>query len=290
METDRLRKNLDAVMKDVGVARVVNRELSQVLDMSDHIFVEVVLNDASKQEEVERAVASLAERQKKRDQPIDYIVRSRWKVGSVEQSDAISVSGVMRAAIPFIAQLVSGRRTHSVPVWLTFAAREFLATKPLAPGLSESALMKAAVKEFLQDQLKLGGTSYWDPLKYPVSDLNEAAMLFLSGFRPEFYQLKWAVDDFFDTVNNERQLKSLVVRRVNLFDFENGLSELSTQLGGAIQGVSTPTSARALFQVLDNHERSALEFYYRRKVKDLSIERNSEFPDLFKESPATTLE
>ena len=205
--------------------------------MSDHIFVEVVLNDASKQEEVERAVASLAERQKKRDQPIDYIVRSRWEVGSVEQSDAISVSGVMRAAIPFIAQLVSGRPTHSVPVWLTFAAREFLATKPLAPGLSESTLMKAAVKkEFLQDQLKLGGTSYWDPLKYKVSDLNEAAMLFLSGFRPEFYQLKWAVDDFFDTVNNERQLKSLVVRRVNLFDFENGLSELSTRTRGSHPG------------------------------------------------------
>jgi hypothetical protein len=282
MDIDRLKKSLDGVLRDVGVARVVNRELSQVLDMGDGIFVEVVLNEASKQEAVENAVKSLAERQKKEGQEIDFIVRSVWKVKSVEKSAAISVKGVMKAAIPFTAQLVSGRRSKSVPVWMTFAAREFLATRPLVPELPESDLMKVAVKEYLEEQLRLGGESYWDPLKYPVADLNEAAMLFLSGYRPEFYQLKWAVDDYIDTVNNERQLKSLVTRRVKLFDFENGLSELSTQLGGAIAaGSSTPTNARELFQALDNRERGAIEFYYRRKMRDLSAERKAAFPSLF---------
>jgi len=284
METDRVQKSLDIVLSDVGVASVVDHERSQVLDLGDYVFVEVVLTDATKQEEVERAVKELSESQKKRGEPIDYVVRSIWVISRVQQSNAISISGVMKAAIPFVATLVSGQRTREMPVSVTYSAVEFLKTSPLVPGLSQSDLLKAAVKEYLEEQLRAGGTSYWDPLKYPVPDLNEPAMLFLSRYGTEFYQLKWSIDDFFDTVNNRHQLESLVARHVNLLDFENGLSELSSQLGGAIgRTASTPTSARELFEALVDYERRGLKFYYEKKVTALSNERRTEFPSLFRE-------
>jgi hypothetical protein len=143
-------------------------------------------------------------------------------------------------------------------------------------------LLTAAVKEYLQEQLRLGGTSYWDPSKYPVADLNEAAMLFLARYSPEFYQLKWAIDDYLETVDDEDQLKSLVSRGLNLFKFEHGLSELSSQLGGAIDhSHSTPTSARELLKKLDERERDSLQSYYRRKAARLAEKRRAEFPSLF---------
>lgn len=184
METEQVKTQFGRVLNEAGVSQAVNPELSQFLDLGDFVFVEVVLNDASIQEAAERAVKAFADSQMKLGLRIDFVVRSRWNILSVERSDAISVGGVMRAAMPFVALLESGARTISIPVWVTDSARRFLSTRPLAPGLSEIDLLKAAVKEYLQEQLRLGGTSYWDPLKYPIADLNEAAMLFLARLRP----------------------------------------------------------------------------------------------------------
>jgi hypothetical protein len=282
MDMDRLKAQFDEALKIAGVSRVVNQKLSQFLDLGDFVFAEVVLDDASLQEAAEKAVKEFVDNQTRLGQRIDFVVRSRWNVLSVERSSAISVGGVMRAAMPFVAQLESGARIIQVPVWVTDSARLFLSTRPLVPSLSEIDLLKAAVKEYLQEQLRLGGTSYWDPSKYPVADLNEAAMLFLARFSPEFYQLKWAIDDYFKTVDDVNQLKSLLSRRLNLFDFEHGLSELSSQLGGAIgHPHSTPTSARELFEKLDSRERDSLQSYYRRKATRFAEKRKSEFPLLF---------
>jgi hypothetical protein len=282
MDMDRLKAQFDDALKTAGVSSLVNQQLSQFLDVGDFVFVEVVLDDASLQEAAEKAVKEFVDKQTRLGQRIDYIVRSRWNILSVDRSELISVGGVMKAAIPFVARLESGRKIIEVPVWVTFAARLFLESRPLVPGLSEIGLMTAAVKEYLQEQLRLGGTSYWDPSKYPVADLNEAAMLFLARYGPEFYQLKWAIDDYFETVDDENQLKSLVSRRLNLFDFEHGLSEVSSQLGGAIDhSHSTPTSARELFKKLDERERDSLQSYYRRKAARLAVKRRAEFPSLF---------
>jgi hypothetical protein len=282
MDMDRLKAQFADALNTAGVSRVVNQKLSQFLDLGDFFFVEVVLNDASLQEAAEKAVKEFVDNQTRLGQRIDYIVRSRWNILGVDRSDTISVGGVMKAAIPFVARLESGQKVISVPVWVTESARLFLANRPLALGLSETDLLKAAVQEYLQEQLRLGGTSYWDPLKYPVADLNEAAMLFLARYGPEFYQLKWAIDDFFETVNNQSQLNSLVSRRLNLFDFEHGISELSSQLGGAIDhSHSTPTSARELFQKLDERERDSLQYYYRKQAERFAEKRRAEFPSLF---------
>ena len=79
-------------------------------------------------------------------------------------------------------------------------------------------------------------------------------------------------------------MQRLAARRVNLFDFEKGMSELSTQLGGAIDHPhSTPMSAWELFQRLDTSERHTLEFYYRKKVRELAKEWRTKFPSLFLE-------
>jgi hypothetical protein len=285
MDMDRLKTQFDDALNTAGVSRVVNQNLSQFLDLGDFIFVEVVLDDASLQEAAEKAVKEFVDNQTRLGQRIDSIVRSRWNILSVARSDAISFGGVMKAAIPFVARLESGQKVIEVPVSVTYAARLFLENRPLVPGLSEIDLMTAAVKEYLQEQLRLGGTSYWDPSKYPVADLNEAAMLFLARYGPEFYQLKWAIDDYFQTVDDDKQLKSLVTRRVNLLDFEQGLSELSSQLGGSIDhSHSMPTSARELFQKLDNRERDSLQYYYRRKAARLEEKRKAEFPSLFVDS------
>jgi hypothetical protein len=41
----------------------------------------------------------------------------------------------------------------------------------------------AIIRRFVEDELRQGGTSYWDPLKYPRRELNELAIAFLSERR-----------------------------------------------------------------------------------------------------------
>jgi hypothetical protein len=62
-----------------GVAEFVHRELSQVLEFPEEFFVEVVLRDAAKMPQAERAILELTEILKAKGVVLNPRVRAIWK-------------------------------------------------------------------------------------------------------------------------------------------------------------------------------------------------------------------
>lgn len=168
-----------------GLWEVVDQHKSQFLEFPDGLFAELVLNDGFRLVDVERIARELRESLKKKDVELDVIVRSVWTVQEIgDPRPAIGVSGGIRAAWAFPAALFSGGLTKQVEVHVTQAAIDEIRSRlagPSTKSLDEKAVMKEVVKEFLKLQLSLGGESYWDPMRYPQQELNEAAFLYLLG-------------------------------------------------------------------------------------------------------------
>ena len=171
---DRLQAN--------GAMDVVNRELSQVLDFPDKFFAEVVLVDASKIPNATRAVSEVTEGLKQKGLHLDAIVRAIWRVRRVQsEGAAYGETGVPRNAWRFTVQLESGNRETEVYVNVTRLALERLRLKLGIPDSSPVSPedLEPVVREFVEMELSLGGTSSWDPILVPTNDLTAAAMGYL---------------------------------------------------------------------------------------------------------------
>jgi hypothetical protein len=51
-------------------------------------------------------------------------------------------------------------------------------------GQPDEESLKKVVRDFVAIQLSVGGTSYWDPIRYPRQELNEAAVLYTLHHTP----------------------------------------------------------------------------------------------------------
>lgn len=279
---------LEHRLQEAGLAKYVNKDRSQFLDLQDELFVEIVLNDGGNLDEVEKIVRRTAEELKSQGVRLDTIVRAIWEVVQVNYiGPSRSGDGGLRAASNFRATLKSGGRECYVAVDVTMTAADFLKRKLGAtrePGVLVTDMIAPVVKEFLQSQLRSGGTSYWNPLLYSQLDLTEAAMSFLLGQSTVFEELRQAVSDAFDPNVAESFVKSLSVSRVKIDDFRQVLPELSNMLGGAYRrGDTFSTSADALFEKLERTERELLKAYFQAKVEWLKTQ--SEFQGLISRFP-----
>jgi hypothetical protein len=277
---------LETVIRDkleqAGLSAVLNEENSQFLDLSDGLFAEIVLNDASKLPGAERVVRSVKEELEERGVPVDSImVRAVWRVRGIEFiREARSVSGGLKAALEFEAILESGSRQCSVSVELTLAAlnklREKLALQEKVgfPGWTKDGdvdeeTLRKVVAEFLDFQLSSGGASYWDPLHFPKLELNESAVSYLIPDTKAFQQLLAAINRFLGN-NAEDSLRALASRGVKVQPMQRVLPELSNYLGGSFgPGESLATNALTLFQSLGDVERRRLEQYYSQRVSEI---------------------
>jgi hypothetical protein len=180
---------LETLIRDelttAGLWEVVDQHKSQFLEFPDGLFAELVLSDGSKLVDVERIARELRESLRKRDVELDVIVRSTWTVQNVgDPRPAIGVSGGIRAAWAFPVTLVSGGLTAQVEVDVTQLAIDEIRKRLVGQAgksMGEKDVMAEVVREFLKLQLSLGGESYWDPIRYPQQELNEAALLYLLG-------------------------------------------------------------------------------------------------------------
>lgn len=284
-------------LRDAGLLKFVNREHSQYLDLGDETFVEVVLNDGSPLDDVGRIVRGTSEEVKAQGGRLDSVVRALWEVDAVLYlGPSRSSSGGLRAAYEFEVTLKSGARRQRVIVDVSWSAVEFLRHKlglgkfvygsdnALQKGLLSDELVGERVRSFVEHELSLGGTSYWDPILYPRRDLNEAAMLFLFGQSTAFYELWQAVTDAFEPPLVEGFLESLEVAGVTLRDFRTVLPEFSNMLGGAFQrGSKFSTSATDLFERMDRPEQEMLRKYFFARVERLK----NESPELVGRFPQT---
>jgi hypothetical protein len=168
-----------------GVAESVHRELSQVLDFPEEFFVEVVLRDASKMPQAERAILEVTEILKEKGIDLNAIVRAIWEVKEIEsEGAAYGSTGVPRSAFCFRVLLRSGAREESVHINVTRAATEELGRKA---GVDPSReMLEQLVREFVKMRVSVGGMSYWDPLRVPERDLTAAGMTYLLSLERVF--------------------------------------------------------------------------------------------------------
>jgi hypothetical protein len=273
-------------LRDAGLSKFVSREHSQFLDLGDEMFVEVVLNDATPLNDVEKIVHQTSREVKGQGVKLDSVVRALWEVDDVRYlGPSRSSNGGLRAAYEFEVTLKSGSRRHRVIVDVSWSAVEFLRQKlglgkfvsgsddALQKGHLSDELVGERVRGFVERELSWGGTSYWDPVLHPRRDLNDAAMLFLVGQSTTFYELWQAVTDAFEPPLVEGFIGSLEFAGVSLRDFRNVLPKFSNMLGGAYQpGSKFSTSATDLFERMDRPEQELLKKYFFARVERLKTE------------------
>lgn len=283
---------LEHRLQDAGLAKFVNKDRSQFLNLMDELFVEIVLNDGAALSDVEKIVRHTAEELKAQGIRLDTIVRALWEVTRIDYvGPSRSSDGGFRAASNFRATLKSGSRECHVTVDVFMSATEFLKRKlggaKQEQGVSMTNMIAPVVKEFLREQLRSGGLSYWDPLVYSELDLSEATMSFLLGQSTAFEELRQAVSDAFDPTVIESFVKSLAASGVRINDFDRALPDLSNMLGGAYRRSDTfSVSANSLFEKLERSERELLRAYFQAKVEWLKTlspfqELVSTYPQVF---------
>ncbi len=294
MRTAELETILRDKLKSAGLETVLNEEKSQFLDMSDGFFAEIVLNDGSKLAAAEQIIRSVKEELKEREVEVDSVVRAVWRVREINSiGPARGVSGGLKAALEFDAVLESGTRTCNVSVEVSLAARNelrrklALSDKVGSPGWTADGdvteeMLKKLVGEFLDFQLSSGGTSYWDPIRFPKLELKEAAVSYLVPDSKDFKQLRGAIDDFWGDYAMEDSLRDLASRNVRIRDFERVLPDLSSHLGGPYKrGEPFATSALALYQALGDVERTRLKQYFLRKVEEIPEALKEKYSRIF---------
>jgi hypothetical protein len=172
-------------LKSAGLLEAVNRDKSQVLDFPEEFFVELVLNDGSKLEETERLIEHVQADLQSRGVRLDSIVRAMWKVREVSKAydpGWIAVEGRKPGMLtmPFKATLESGNA--QTDVWVEMTPSGYNELKRV--GQSDEESLKKIVRAFLAVELSVGGTSYWDPIRYERRELNGGAVLHVLQHTP----------------------------------------------------------------------------------------------------------
>jgi hypothetical protein len=174
-----LRRRLEAA----GLWESLDLRESQFLDLSPQVFVELVLYDAG----VLGKVTDIANdvRLAHPDDEIDVVIRAHWQVRSVLYAGyAVGLSGGVREAERFDIVISSGSVSQSIVVDVTKAAIDLLASRlhATAPGpLTHRQVEANLVRGYVELQLSQGGTSYWDPIRFPQLDINASAVEYMIG-------------------------------------------------------------------------------------------------------------
>jgi len=296
-EDEKAEELLERRLRDASLWVFVNKQQSQVLDLQDELFAEVVLIDGAALDDVKRIVRHAAEELRTQGIQLKSVVRALWEVVEVNYvGPSRGPSGGFRAASEFRGVLRSGSRDCQVIVDVGWGAKEFLKHRlglkdfvgrergALRQGHLDEEMLARMVRGFLQHQLSFGGTSYWNPLPRQQLDMNDAAMSLLLGQRTPFEELLEAISGAFEPPVLESFVETLSLSGIRIGDFEMALPELSNMLGGAYRrGETLSTSARELFQKLERPDQELLKKYFYGKVERLKAD--SQFPELVRKFP-----
>ena len=177
-EATKIQEMLVQKLREANLSYLLRMDKTQFLDMEDYVFMEVVISNGAELDRVEAIVADLSQSLSARGTRTDSIVRAVWEVTDVlDHGTAYGQDGAPRAAHEFYVTLKSGARLHTVVVEISWGAMESF------KGKSNEEIAKI-VRKFVSYELKRGGTSYWNSVKYPRLKLSEAAISFISA-RPD---------------------------------------------------------------------------------------------------------
>ncbi len=295
MTAAQIEKLLESRLRNAGLSKYVNKELSQFLELPAELFVEVVLDEGSALDDVGKIVHQTAEELKRQGITLDGVVRTLWEIVGVKYVGHSRTADLQwRAAEEFRAELKSGSRHCQVIVDVFWGAIDVLRHKlglketwttldaVLPDGHVVREMVAPVVMTFLNQQLARGGASYWDPLLLDQRvELSATDMSFLLGQSAAFEELRQAISDAFEPPVLESFLGSLQVSGTKIGDFNAVLPELSNMLGGAYRrGETFSTNAKELFQRLDRTEQELLKKYFEGRVEHLKTD--SRFSELLR--------
>jgi hypothetical protein len=180
MTEHELNKSLSEAFKSAALSRYLVREQTQLFEVPEGFFVEIVLSDGSKLDEAENLIASIRAEVEAQGTHLICILRAIWAVKKIEEiGPSRGKSGGIKASVDFRAILQSGRRETEVVVEVSGHA-----LKELRERLGSDDQVPEAVADFLRLQLSWGGAGYWDPIRYPRQVLNGPAAAYLLAHRP----------------------------------------------------------------------------------------------------------
>jgi len=167
---EKIEQLLREALRDEGVLEDVKN--IDVFLTPEGVLAEVLLRDASALERARQAVDKAEDQLAGEHVSLLPTVRALWRVENVQGIDIPSPHGAPSDLIGalFKVTLKSGVRKHEVWVAVTPSALRVL--RPLAStnhGLAEQ------VRAFLLHRLSVGGAGYWDPIREPRQEIDEAA-------------------------------------------------------------------------------------------------------------------
>jgi hypothetical protein len=170
MNTDQMETEMIERLSQAGLLHVVDRASSHVLSFEGKTWAEVVLNDASKKDEVEDVIRPLL------GASGSLLVRSRWNVAQIgDPVPAYGADGGLRAAILIPVLLKSGSAQHTVTVSITKAAEW-----ELERILGGKVPFKSVAEIMVHSSLQLGGQSAWDPISQDYLEVASGGVANLS--------------------------------------------------------------------------------------------------------------
>src|SRR5271157_472593 len=141
-------------------------EHSQFLEFPSGFFVDLVVKDGTKLPEFRRLVDQIRAEAPER---LDAIIRAIWEVEKIgDPEPAYAADGGLRAAERYPVELKSGAAHQHAWVEVTLLAKLSFRDHGI-----KGEEIRNIVDEFVNEQLRKGGASYWDPVRAPNLEISE---------------------------------------------------------------------------------------------------------------------
>jgi hypothetical protein len=152
-------------IRQAGLVPFFSADESHFLDTEGDLFAEIVARDSTKLPEFGR----IAEEVKAENPSVKTVVRAHWEVEGVgDPMPAYDMqTGTPRMAVLYPVVLKSGSGKQQIWVEVTT-----LASWALEEHGFDSEAIKRVVRDFVVKQLKIGGSSYWDPIRSPRLEIS----------------------------------------------------------------------------------------------------------------------
>jgi len=147
-------------MQAAGLVPFVVRKSPYVQDLGDELFVEIVLSDKTRLDEVSDLARQVLNAAGRDERSYSLVVRPRWEIQDIgEVAPAYGTIGGLRAATLIPVTMRSGNTTQQVTVSVTK-----LAEAELDYILGRKTDLKEVAQIVVDGALRRGGSSYWDPV------------------------------------------------------------------------------------------------------------------------------
>jgi hypothetical protein len=165
MEAVDVESKFEEKIRQAGLLPFFSAKESHFLDLEGDLFVEIVARDSTKLPEFGR----IAEEVKAENPSVKTVVRAHWEI---ERVDGPVQATKLETGAPWFGELYpvtlkSGGGEKQIWVEVTT-----LASRVLRDHGFDSEAIRRVIRDFVGNRLKVGGGSYWDPIRFPQLEIS----------------------------------------------------------------------------------------------------------------------